>query len=316
MPFFGDDFFESERVAAMDDSAVMLYAWLLWRMWKHGPLPGPEVLRRLPHRWQAAWAKLWPQVEPCFERDSEGRLVNERLMVERGIALALAAKSREGGRKGGLAAQARLAALRKAGSRGAQAGVEPPLSTPSSSGSSKTKAELNTSPHLTLQSESSLLPDPVFPEREATAVETTSGAQRAPRSKKPRAESVGDHPELIRFWESEWRRTRPTEYAIQAKHGVAMAKVLKLAKGNVEEVRSRITRLLEHPDPWMSGAASPCLLESKWNELGVEIVRRNGHDHNEPKAMQALRNQMAGKPTMIDSLLPAFTPARIPGATR
>lgn len=95
MPFFGDDFWTSERVAQMDDSAAMLYQWLLWRQFQHGSLPGPQILRRLPHRWQGeVFDKLWPQVAACFDVLEDGRLSNPRCRAERDGALANHEKAR------------------------------------------------------------------------------------------------------------------------------------------------------------------------------------------------------------------------------
>lgn len=107
MPYFGDDFWESERVAAMSDAAIALYHWLLWYQWKHGDLPPPEKLRRLSHRFAARWAALWPQVAPCFEVLANGRLVNARCASERRISEDLRDAASERARRGGLAKAAR-----------------------------------------------------------------------------------------------------------------------------------------------------------------------------------------------------------------
>ena len=101
MPLFGDDFWESERVAAMDDSAALLYQWLLWRQWKHGPLPPPATLRLLPHRWAKRWERLWPQVASCFDVLEDGRLSNARCADEREKADAFSKKRSNAGSKGG-----------------------------------------------------------------------------------------------------------------------------------------------------------------------------------------------------------------------
>lgn len=85
--FHGDDFWESERVAGMEDAAVSLYLWLLWRQWKHGSIPSDlgTLERILPRgRWPDL-ARLWPQVSPCFQ-EVDDRLQNERLEVERDVA--------------------------------------------------------------------------------------------------------------------------------------------------------------------------------------------------------------------------------------
>lgn len=101
MPFLGDDFWESERVAGLDDSGVALYLWLLWRQFKNESLPGPEVLRTLPHRWQRNWGKVWPQVAPCFEVGADGRLRNQVCAEHRSAMLERVESARTNGRKGG-----------------------------------------------------------------------------------------------------------------------------------------------------------------------------------------------------------------------
>lgn len=95
MPLFGDAFWESERVAAMDDSAVALYSWLLWRQFKHGDLPPLGVLRKIPSRWTgAAFDRLWPQVADCFDVLADGRLSNPRCHQEREGSLAMVERKR------------------------------------------------------------------------------------------------------------------------------------------------------------------------------------------------------------------------------
>lgn len=107
MPFFGGNFWESERVARMDDSAGLLYVWLLWREFTNGPLPSPDVLRRLPHRWHATWDQVWPQVAPCFDVLEDGRLSNPVCAEQRRIALENSERARRSGAKGGLARAAK-----------------------------------------------------------------------------------------------------------------------------------------------------------------------------------------------------------------
>lgn len=121
MPLFGDDFWESERVAEMDDSAALLYSWLLWRQFKHGDLPSPDALRRLPHRWQRNWTKVWPQVAGRFDELEGGRLSNPRCAAERSKMLARVEAARIKGSSGG---RARAAARSSTGTATALAEVE------------------------------------------------------------------------------------------------------------------------------------------------------------------------------------------------
>lgn len=96
MPFYGDAFISSERVAVMEPAAQMLYVRFLWRQWTHGPLPAdPNVLRRLFPDYAPDWERLWPQVAPLFAT-VDGRLVNETLARHRADADDMVAKARRG----------------------------------------------------------------------------------------------------------------------------------------------------------------------------------------------------------------------------
>jgi hypothetical protein len=68
MPFYGDRFFDSERVIVMEPAAKMLYLTALWRQWNHGALPSDDAtLRKLFTEYAADWDRLWPQVRPMFD---------------------------------------------------------------------------------------------------------------------------------------------------------------------------------------------------------------------------------------------------------
>lgn len=127
MPFFGHEFWESERVAAMSDSAVLLYSWLLWRQWLDGDLPGPDVLRRLvPRGWGGSrWQKLWSEVRGCFEEIGNGRLANARCAQEREIAQVVRAANSERARRGGLEKAARARAQAELEARSSPASSRP-----------------------------------------------------------------------------------------------------------------------------------------------------------------------------------------------
>lgn len=115
-------------------------------------------------------------------------------------------------------------------------------------------------------------------------------------SKKPRAEAKGPNAELVRFWEDEWRRTRGSEFKVQRLDAIALAAVLKLADGDLDEAKARVTRILESADPWVTANASPGLLQKRWNQLGVEIVRTGPANGSvEPKGFQGIRNYLARK---------------------
>lgn len=136
MPLFGDDFWESERVAGMDDSAALLYSWLLWRQFKHGDLPPADSLRRLPHRWPGKeFDRLWPQVKACFDVLDDGRLSNPRCAEERSKMLSRVEAARIKGSSGG---RARAAARSSTGIAPATAQAEPRHNHSSSTGQAQT----------------------------------------------------------------------------------------------------------------------------------------------------------------------------------
>lgn len=101
-----------------------------------------------------------------------------------------------------------------------------------------------------------------------TPEEAPAGGAPA-RRRKP---AKGVHPELVRFWQSEWGRTRlGNEYKIQSKDAAAIAKCLKLADEDPAAVKERMTRLLESGDKWLAENAFPSLLQSRWNQLALDV---------------------------------------------
>jgi len=154
MPFFGGNFWESERVAGMDDSAGLLYIWLTWREFTNGPLPSPDMLRRIPHRWHANWDAVWPQVATCFDVLEDGRLSNPVCAEQRRIALENSDRARRSGAMGGLARAAKLRPAAEpqsepqrgsedATASAAQAPLEAPLETPGKGASGPNQNEPN-----------------------------------------------------------------------------------------------------------------------------------------------------------------------------
>jgi hypothetical protein len=95
-------------------------------------------------------------------------------------------------------------------------------------------------------------------------------AKRAPR--KP---AQGPHPEAIRIWEETWLETHGTPWVWTGKEAKAVAACLKLAKGDLEDYRARVNRILrDPPDRWTAQNASPSLLAERWNQITVRTVGR------------------------------------------
>lgn len=101
-----------------------------------------------------------------------------------------------------------------------------------------------------------------------------------PKPKRPRKPATGPQADCIRHWESEWARTRlGAVWKWTARHASDVAKALDLAGGDAQEVQARATRLLESGDDWTATNASPALLVSRWNQLGVVVVPRGAMSH-------------------------------------
>ena len=106
-PFYGADFFESEKVACMSLAARGLYIGALWRQWRTGGLPAdPQLLARLLGVGLDEFRQVWPEVAPCFEL-VDGRLQNRRLELVRAEQQATLEKRQSAGKKGGEARAAK-----------------------------------------------------------------------------------------------------------------------------------------------------------------------------------------------------------------
>ena len=82
-PWFPHRFWTSERVALMDDAAVALYKFLLDHEWENGPFSSDErVLRAICARFKS-FDVSWPQVQPCFQKNRQGKCFNARMERER-----------------------------------------------------------------------------------------------------------------------------------------------------------------------------------------------------------------------------------------
>ena len=94
---------------------------------------------------------------------------------------------------------------------------------------------------------------------------TASAARAAPRAAKDRP--AGNHQLAVDHWCAEFLRTRRTPYAFAGDKDGAHVKAL-LRAGSIDTFRDRATRLLEHPDPFYSGADLGTL-RSAWNKLAA-----------------------------------------------
>ena len=103
-PFYADDFFTDERVAAMDWAQIGVYIYFLSQSWKHGGISSdPSVLAKQAKMSRAKFAKLWPEIRECWIEvpGDPMRLVQPRQELERGKKDSLAERNRKNGGKGG-----------------------------------------------------------------------------------------------------------------------------------------------------------------------------------------------------------------------
>ena len=121
------------------------------------------------------------------------------------------------------------------------------------------------------------------------------------------------HPNCIQWWEKEWLRTRGTRYQIQTKDAVAVSKLLKM--GTEDEVKARMTAMLDSQDAWLARSASPTVLLGQWNQLGVksrqtsaQSVRRGQPPH---EAGDDLRDEWYKWHSRVNGFVPEW-----PGAER
>jgi len=97
-----------------------------------------------------------------------------------------------------------------------------------------------------------------------------------PPGKARRRARVGGGTPLTAHWDAEWTRTgRPLAFAWTKADAIALAECAKLPESSPEEVCRRITRLLESRDPWQMANATPRLVRSQWNRLGVSVLSRD-----------------------------------------
>ncbi len=230
MPFFGDRFWESERVQELSDGALNLYQWLLWRQWKHESLPQPEALQRIvPHRWGSRWADLWRELERFFEVCPDGRLRNATLATERAVAEKKREQASDKGRNGGRArakkaAEAQLVASGK---------LNPSSSTGSAHAEAQAQAQVSTGPDRTVPDKPPVVPLP------------GDGPGSNPPAANPEPTPAA---ELRAWWCGRFEAVTGKAYPWRERtDGRAADGVLELAGGDLQRVREVAERLFADP---------------------------------------------------------------------
>ena len=91
----------------------------------------------------------------------------------------------------------------------------------------------------------------------------------SPSEKSPRKRGTP----ATNLWASLWSELRGMDWVWKQKDAVAMSRCMSSAGGDLSEVERRARRMLMSTNEWVATNASPCLLLSKWNEMGIEVVR-------------------------------------------
>lgn len=77
---------------------------------------------------------------------------------------------------------------------------------------------------------------------------------------------------LIALWDEEWNALRPEPWAWSFGRDLrSLKEALKHAGGDELALRAKIRAMLNSSDSWFARNASPALLVSKWNTVGVEV---------------------------------------------
>lgn len=233
MRFDPDEFWSLDVVERMDLDAAGLLLWLISRSWKTGAIrDDPAHYKAMLRGKCKGFDKLWPVVREAFEE------------VEDGLRVAWVEEERERAfkRLQSDASKKALARSRRGSSLGTPQGLP---------------RESLTCPVETDGRDGRDVTDGRLP-----------AADKPPRK---RAQATGDHPECIQHWEAEWTRTRlGTTCTIAAKDGAAVAWMLR--QQDAQEVRRRITAMLEDSDAWIAKNASLTLLRSKWDSYAVTVT--------------------------------------------
>ncbi len=85
------------------------------------------------------------------------------------------------------------------------------------------------------------------------------------------------------LWNRRWLEHRGEPYSWTTSgtaDGVALARCLKAAGGDLGELDRRIVRMLTSTDQWLAQNASPRILHSRWNQLAVEFRPLSKADKN------------------------------------
>jgi hypothetical protein len=246
-PVFVQDILACIRWQAMSAEERGGYVQLLMLQWVEGSLPGDDqVLLRLagcsggPGDHQLLLS-AFPACIHC------GRRQNAKCARVRAELELYCDSQAKKASKGGLAK-----AAKEKSARGHAWGM--PQSAPPNS-------ELRTpTPKSSDSLRSSATAPPVAPSRKRVS----KPLPPVPEPPEPRS---GPAAELCRHWAAEWLRTRGAVWIWNRRDGAAPAQLLQHSGVTPEEVKRRMTILLESPVEWEHRAARPSLLIEQWNQF-------------------------------------------------
>lgn len=113
--------------------------------------------------------------------------------------------------------------------------------------------------------------------------EGVSAPPTSPIKVTPRKEPTGDHPTLVEYFRARWQRQYGKEYVVQAKDGVALAKVLKAA-GTLDRAREMVNRYLASGDKFLvENSHSATMLLNQINRFTAPTGTAGGNGTNGSK---------------------------------
>lgn len=291
LPLYVRDWRSDARVALLDWERRALYLDLLLLSWELGPLPdNPTALART-IGYPGGPGPVEELLRDFFDKGDAG-WTNPRLEYEREKVRELMDQRRAAGSKGASArwqTHSKGNAVANGGGNGGANGKRNAIA------NGKTMAR---APEPEPSSDCSGLPDPHgLPECSIpTSLRSVAGGSGTPppeppprvegpppvveivpakAKRAPRKPAQGPHPDAIRFWEQTWGETHESPWVWTGKEAKAVATCLALAKGDLDDYRARVSRILrEPPDRWTAQNASPSLLAERWNQILVRTVGR------------------------------------------
>ena len=240
--FYAQDWLTDLKVRSLTPEARGIYLDLLCYSWIEGGLPADlRLISRILAADLRVIKRVWLQqgLDQFWPKSDDGLLRNPKLEEIRKAN----DKHREGRKRAGKAGAAARWQTQCDRNATAMLGDTSPSPSPSPS-PEKSKNKKNNPP-------------------------TPQGDAR-----KKRAVS-GPHQEVVDHWVKGWEEHRlGAKWKLAPKDLAALKKLRTLADGDVEEVKTRMNRMMADEDAWVAANASPSLLVSKWNNYAVVIKKR------------------------------------------